>query len=60
MNARKRDGRAFMLSALLGIAGAAFLTGCGGGDEEEKKDPPLPVGDQQPSHPPMPLAPKSK
>ncbi len=41
MNVRKRDGKVFMLAALLGMAGITFMTGCSDDkDKEKKKDPP--------------------
>ncbi len=39
MNARKSDGRVFMLVALLGIAGSTFLTGCGGDEGKDDNKP---------------------
>ncbi len=50
MNARKRNGRGLMLAALLSVAGAAFLTGCGGDDDSEKPPPAPPPVPAQGGH----------
>lgn len=49
MNARKRDGRVFMLIGLLSIAGSMFLTGCGGDENEDENDKPAPTAPAQPT-----------
>ena len=55
MSKRNREGRAWMLAALLSIGGVSLLTGCGGDDGQDEKPNP-PAADKAPVQPPQPAS----